>query len=109
MTKRPKKNGSSTISKTLNQEEIDKLLGFALETNEDTKNKGIRVMLDKALESYERLPMLEVVFDRFVRILSTSIRNFTSETVDIDIRSISSLRFGGYINSIPMPALLSVF
>jgi flagellar motor switch protein FliM len=95
--------------RSLSQEEIDNLLGFKMSTDEDVKNKGIRAMLDKALQSYERLPMLEIVFDRFVRILSTSIRSFTSETVDIDIRSISSLRFGSYINSIPMPALLTVF
>jgi flagellar motor switch protein FliM len=97
------------VIRSLNQEEIDNLLGFEMPQNEDSKNKGIRAMLDKALQSYERLPMLEIVFDRFVRILSTSMRNFTSETVDIDIRSISSLRFGSYINSIPMPALLTVF
>lgn len=99
-----------TSVRSLNQEEIDSLLGFASgNKDDDLQNKGIRTMLDKALQYYERLPMLEVVFDRFVRILSTSIRNFTSETVDIDIKSISSLRFGNYINSIPMPSLLTVF
>ncbi|KKB96552.1 Flagellar motor switch protein FliM [Candidatus Arcanobacter lacustris] len=99
-----------TSVRSLNQEEIDSLLGFSSDNkDDDSKNRGIRAMLDKALQSYERLPMLEVVFDRFVRILSTSIRNFTSETVDIDIKSISSLRFGNYINSIPMPSLLTVF
>jgi flagellar motor switch protein FliM len=72
-------------------------------------NNGIRAILDKALQSYEKLPMLEVVFDRFVRILSGTLRNFTSETVDIEIQSISSLRFGSYIDVIPLPSILMIF
>lgn len=94
--------------KALSQDEIDNLLGFSAAPAEAAKT-GIEAMLDKALLSYERLPMLEVVFDRFVRMLSTSLRNFTSDNVDVDIHSITSLRFGDYVNSIPMPAILSVF
>ena len=95
-------------SKALSQDEIDNLLGFSSSTSDEAKT-GIEAMLDKALLSYERLPMLEVVFDRFVRMLSTSLRNYTSDNVDVDIHSITSLRFGDYVNSIPMPAILSVF
>ena len=95
-------------AKALSQDEIDSLLGFSSNQEVEAKS-GIEAMLDKALMSYERLPMLEVVFDRFVRMLSTSFRNFTSDNVDVDIHSITSLRFGDYVNSIPMPAILSVF
>jgi flagellar motor switch protein FliM len=95
-------------SKALSQDEIDNLLGFSAAPVKEQKT-GIEAMLDKALLSYERFPMLEVVFDRFVRMLSTSLRNFTSDNVDVDIHSITSLRFGDYVNSIPMPAILSVF
>lgn len=95
--------------KTLNQSEIDSLLGFEMDDSEDEPKTGIHAMLDKALLSYERLPLLEVVFDRFVRMLSTSLRNFTSDNIDVDIHSITSLRFEDYINSIPMPALMTVF
>ena len=94
--------------RALTQEEIDNLLGFGGDVEEEEKT-GIEAMLDKAMLSYERLPMLEVVFDRFVRMLSTALRNFTSDNVDVDIHSITSLRFGDYVNSIPMPAILSIF
>lgn len=94
--------------RALSQDEIDNLLGFSADTEEEEKT-GIEAMLDKALLSYERLPMLEVVFDRFARMLSTALRNFTSDNVDVDIHSITSLRFGDYVNSIPMPAILSIF
>ena len=66
-------------------------------------------IINSGLVSYERLPMLEVVFDRLVRIMSTSLRNFTSDNVEVGIDSIASLRFGDYLNSIPLPAMLAVF
>ena len=53
--------------------------------------------------------MLEVVFDRLVRLMSTSLRNFTSDNVEVSLDNIASLRFGDYLNSIPLPAMLSVF
>ena len=59
--------------------------------------------------SYERLPMLEIVFDRLVRLLTTSLRNFTSDNVEVSLDSMTSVRFGDYLNSIPLPAVLCVF
>tara|TARA_R110002073_G_scaffold152255_3_gene306722 strand:- start:97 stop:933 length:837 start_codon:yes stop_codon:yes gene_type:complete len=53
--------------------------------------------------------MLEVVFDRLVRLMSTSLRNFTSDNVEVSLDNIASIRFGDYLNSIPLPAMLSVF
>ena len=66
-------------------------------------------IISSGLVSYERLPMLEIVFDRLVRIMSTSLRNFTSDNVEVGIDNILSLRFGDYLNSIPLPAMLAVF
>ena len=103
------KSEQSFDGRALTQDEIDNLLGFSDDEEREEQKTGIEAMLDKALLSYERLPMLEVVFDRFVRMLSTSLRNFTSDNVDVDIHSITSLRFGDYVNSIPMPAILSIF
>ncbi len=96
-------------TRVLNQDEIDSLLGFD-EGHDDTgERSGIQAILNSALVSYERLPMLEVVFDRLVRMMSTSMRNFTSDNVEVSLDNILSLRFGDYLNSIPLPAMLSVF
>ncbi|MET0155792.1 MAG: flagellar motor switch protein FliM [Rickettsiales bacterium] len=100
--------GASSGHNALTQDEIDSLLGFENEFTPDEKT-GLEMMLEKAIMSYERLPMLEIIFDRFVRMLSTSLRNFTSENVDVDIQAITSMRFGEYVNSIPMPAVMSIF
>ena len=93
----------------LNQDEIDLLLGFDGDGDDDDSDRGIEAILGKALMAYEKLPMLEVVFDRLVRVLSSSLRSFTSDTVDVSIESMESLRFEDYLNSIPLPALLIVF
>jgi len=95
--------------RVLNQDEIDSLLGFDSDDDEDAQKTGIRAIINSALVSYERLPMLEVVFDRLVRMMSTSLRNFTSDNVEVSLDNISSIRFGDYLNSIPLPAMLTVF
>src|SRR6201984_2442288 len=100
------KNGGERV---LSQEEIDNLLGFtAGEVNLDD-HSGIRAIIDSAMVSYERLPMLEIVFDRLVRLLTTPLSNFQSDNVEVSLDRITSVRFGDYMNSIPLPAVLCVF
>lgn len=93
----------------LNQEEIDNLLGFNADDQIAADQSGIRALINSAMVSYERLPMLEIVFDRLVRLTTTSLRNFTSDNVEVSLDSITSVRFGDYLNSIPLPAILGVF
>ena len=100
------KGGAERI---LNQEEIDSLLGFSLSDVALNDNSGIRAIIDSAMVSYERLPMLEIVLDRLVRLMTTSLRNFTSDNVEVSLDRITSVRFGDYLNSIPLPAILAVF
>src|SRR6201999_3222946 len=94
--------------RVLSQEEIDNLLGFSVGDVNVDDNSGIRAIIDSAMVSYERLPMLEIVFDRLVRLMTTSLRNFTSDNVEVSLDRITSVRFGDYLNSIPLPALLAV-
>ena len=96
-------------ARVLNQAEIDSLLGFGEGPGDSETISGMQRIISSGLISYERLPMLEIVFDRLVRIMSTSLRNFTSDNVDVSIDNIVSLRFGDYLNSIPLPAMLAVF
>ncbi len=96
-------------ARVLNQNEIDGLLGFDSSPDADDTEGGIQAILNSALVSYERLPMLEVVFDRLIRLLTTSLRNFTSDSVELSLDTVQSLRFGDYLNSIPLPAMIAVF
>jgi len=102
-------SGKTSGERVLSQEEIDNLLGFSVGEGNLDDNSGIRAIIDSAMVSYERLPMLEIIFDRLVRLMTTSLRNFTSDNVEVSLDRITSVRFGDYMNSIPLPAVLSVF
>ncbi len=97
------------IDRILNQDEIDNLLGFSLEDQTISGTGGVRNLVDSGTVSYERLPMLEIVFDRMVRLLTSSLRNFFSDNVEVTLNGITSVRFGDYLASIPLPAVLNVF
>jgi len=101
--------GGGAAERILNQDEIDSLLGFGLGEEDMSGRTGVRAIINSALISYERLPMLEIVFDRLVRLMTTSLRNFTSDNVEVSLDQISSIRFGDYLNSIPLPAIIAVF
>ena len=90
-------------------DEIAALVGLNDADSEIQEKTGIRAIVNSALVSYERLPMLEIVFDRLVRLMTTSLRNFTSDNVEVSLDNITSIRFGDYLNSIPLPAILAVF
>jgi flagellar motor switch protein FliM len=102
-------SGKNSGERVLSQEEIDNLLGFTVGDVSLDENSGIRAIIDSAMVSYERLPMLEIVFDRLVRLMTTSLRNFTSDNVEVSLDRITSVRFGDYMNSIALPAVISVF
>ena len=105
----PSASGTEDV-KILNQEEIDSLLGYVADDDEYHSLKtGVQAILNSSMVSYERLPMLEIVFDRLIRMMATSLRNFTQDNVEVSLDSIESMRFGEYIDSLTLPTLLSVF
>ncbi|MFZ5608530.1 MAG: flagellar motor switch protein FliM [Pseudomonadota bacterium] len=100
--------GGGAAGRVLDQNEIDSLLGFDGD-DEDKNRQGIHAIINSALVSYERLPMLDIIFDRVVRMMTTSLRNFTSDNIEVSLDNINSVRFGDYLNSVPLPAMMSVF
>lgn len=73
------------------------------------KKKGVELLIDKTLQTSARLPMLEITYDRFIRVIATSFRNFTSGNVEPEIEYMKNERFGDFIDKIPSPSMLSVF
>jgi flagellar motor switch protein FliM len=96
-------------TRILNQEEIDSLLGFDDDSSMRGETSGVMALINSAMVNYERLPMLDIVFDRLVRLMSTSLRNLTTDNVEVSLDQVSTVRFGDYMNSIPLPAMLTVF
>lgn len=100
-------DGSPDVSHILNQDEIDSLLSSG--NSADQEHMGVHALLNTSTVSYERLPMLEIVFDRLVRLTSTTLRNFTQFNIEITLESMESMRFGDYLDSVPLPAMMTVF
>ncbi len=93
----------------LSRDEVDSALNDAGRQGGGDRFAGVERLIHSGLVSYERLPMLEVVLDRLVRILSTSLRRLTGENVEVSFEQMRSLRFGEYMNALPLPAMLAVF
>lgn len=104
----PSANDDTTIKDDLNQKNINKLFDKPNEL-ENNQLKGIAAILDSGKVYSERLPILDVVFDRLVRLLTTTLRNFTSDNVEVSCTRLISVRFSDYLNAIPLPVLIGVF
>lgn len=80
-----------------------------MEATSENHNTGVHVLLDKVSQSKVRLPMLEVVYDRFVRENSNSLRNFTSYTVDVEIKNNATYKFDDIMQEFSHSCVLAVF
>jgi flagellar motor switch protein FliM len=69
----------------------------------------LAAILNPDTVSYERLPMLEVIFERVTRTLSTDLRNLTSDNVEVSLIEITSLRFGEHLDKISAQSLIGIF
>ena len=99
---------SSGTERILNQDEIDSLLGFSME--EEARVRA-RVYVPSSIR--RACPMNVADARSCVRspcaIDDDFLTEFTSDNVEVSLDSISSMRFGDYLNSIPLPAILAVF
>lgn len=93
----------------LDQSAIDAMLGNAFSASAMREESGMERIVKAGFVAYERMPMLENVFDRLVRFLSSTLRGFTNDNVDITMENMRSLRFGDYMGEVPSSSLFSVF
>ncbi|WP_375195245.1 flagellar motor switch protein FliM [Sphingobium sp.] len=93
---------------TFDQAGIDALFGFA-DAGPQQPKSGLKAVIESNVISYERLPMLEVVCERMVRTFATSMRNLTSDAIDVSLEEITSTRFGEFMNHVALPAMFGVF
>ncbi len=92
-------------SADLEDEDLDEVMGEQLPKSKS----GVKELLESANVSLEKLPMLEVVYDRLTRSLATSLRNLVNENVEIAMESINNQRFGEYLDAIRPPCIIAIF
>ncbi len=92
----------------LKQDEISDILGFDLSAEEGEDRSGLRALINSAFVSHRRMPMLDVVFDRAARQMTTSLRHLTNDNAEVALDDVSALRFGEFIQSVPSPSIIGV-
>jgi len=88
------------------QREIERLLSE--DASSSDLGEGMKAILSPALVSYERLPMLDMVFERLADRLAPALRHFTGAAVEVRLEKIASARFAGHLSSLPLSAMLAV-
>jgi flagellar motor switch protein FliM len=96
-----------SIEGDLDQAGIDALFGG--DGTVAPPKQGLKAVIESKVIRHERLPMLEVVCERMVRTFATSMRNLTSDAIDVSLEDLTSVRFGDFMNSVALPAMIGVF
>ncbi|MEL7486988.1 MAG: FliM/FliN family flagellar motor switch protein [Pseudomonadota bacterium] len=84
------------------------ILGFDFMEEDGVDRSGLRALINSALVSHRRLPMLDVVFDRTARRMTTSLRQLTDENVEVALDDVTSTRFGDFIAGLSTPTVVGV-
>lgn len=92
----------------LDSDEISDILGFDLSSEEGNDRSGLRALINSALVSHRRLPMLDVVFDRAARLMTTNLRQLTNDNVEATLDDVSSTRFGDFMDALSSPSIIGV-
>lgn len=100
-------SGEALDDAALGQSEIDDLFGIGMDDEEPTE--GIHALLNSQYIRHKRMPALEACFERMAHTLARSLRTLAVEDIEINLTDSSTVRFGNYIEEIPLPALISVF
>jgi flagellar motor switch protein FliM len=105
------------LSKILTQDEVDALLkgmsGGEIETETDTveDDSGVTVYdltnQDRIIRG--RMPTLEIINDRFARILRTTLSSSLRKVIDVSAFSIDMIKFGEFMRALPVPTSLHIF
>jgi flagellar motor switch protein FliM len=105
------------MNKILNQDEVDALLrglsGGEIEVEDDiSADEGDIVAFDLANQDRiirGRMPVLEIINDRFSRLSSNSLANSVRKRVDVNPVSIDMSKFGDFMRSLPVPTSINIF
>jgi flagellar motor switch protein FliM len=105
------------MSKILNQDEVDALLrgisGGEIETEEEVAAEASGIVAfdlanqDRIIRG--RMPVLEIINDRFSRLCTSALANTMRKRVDVNPISIDMSKFGDFMRSLPVPTSINIF
>ena len=106
------------MSQVLSQNEVDALLkgieGGDMEEDFDMPDIDDSAIIPYDLTSQDRIirgrmPTLEIIHDRFVRMFRLTLSSALRKVVDISVRSTELIKFGEFLKTLPVPSSLNLF
>ena len=107
------------MGSVLSQNEIDALLGAIGGGDIDVGDQGGDDLGDEDVIPYDltsqdrlirgRMPTLEIIHDRFVRMFRLTLSSALRKVVDISVRSTELIKFGEFLKTLPVPSSLNLF
>lgn len=107
------------MSSVLSQNEVDALLkgisGGEFEVDDEAaEDFGEDEIIPFDLTSQDRIirgrmPTLEIIHDRFVRMFRLTLSSALRKVVDISVRSTELIKFGEFLKTLPVPSSLNLF
>lgn len=77
--------------------------------NQNGELNSTALIIELMERNFERFPMLEVIFDKFARTFTSSMRNLTSDGISVNIEEIVSKRFKDYEYDSSQTRLMCIF
>lgn len=112
------------MAQVLSQEEVDALLsavnddgdddasggGFDSDYDDDDESSNIQAYdltnQDRVIRG--RMPILEIIYERFIRTFRVSLSNSLRKISTISMISTDLLKFGEFVNTLPIPSCMSI-
>lgn len=105
------------MANILDQNEVDALLRGVVKGEVETESDVPSG--ESSTSSYDltnqdriirgRMPTLEIINERFVRLFRVSLSSVLRKTVDVSVVSTEMIKFGEFIKSLPLPTSLNIF
>jgi len=106
------------MSQVLSQDEVDSLLkgiaGGEMDDDFDMPDMDADAVIAYDLTSQDRIirgrmPTLEIIHDRFVRMFRLTLSSALRKVIDISVRSTELIKFGEFLKTLPVPSSLNLF
>lgn len=110
------------MAQVLSQDEVDALLN-AVNDGDDALDEGAALEggvdeLDENIQPYDltnqdrvirgRMPILEIIYERFIRTFRVSLSNSLRKISTISMISTDLLKFGEFVNTLPIPSCMCI-
>lgn len=111
------------MAQVLSQDEVDALLNAVNEDGDDVADFGFDddsadIEAAENIQPYDltnqdrvirgRMPILEIIYERFIRSFRVSLSNSLRKISTISMISTDLLKFGEFVNTLPIPSCMSI-